>query len=97
MADESSIETYSLDEVAAMVLPSEMKNGPRWLAERLNRGDLSGYRVGRTWRMTHHDIEDLIERCRNSPPSRKAVQAEAIRTSSGLTPNSRRPRERRAL
>jgi hypothetical protein len=42
MAGESSIKTYSLDEVAAMVLPSEMKNGPRWLAERLNRGDLSG-------------------------------------------------------
>ena len=97
MADESSIKTYSLDEVAAMVLPSEMKNGPRWLAERLNRGDLSGYRVGRTWRMTHRDIEDLIDRFRNRPPSRKAVQAEGNRTSSGLTATPRRPREQRVL
>ena len=53
MADESSIKTYSLDEVAAMVLPSEMKNGPRWLAERLNRGDLSGYTCGHQPRASH--------------------------------------------
>jgi len=97
MAGESSIKTYSLDEVAAMVLPSEMKNGPRWLAERLNRGDLSGYRVGRTWRMTHRDVEDLIQLCRNRPASREAMQADGYRATSGLTPTSRRPRERRVL
>lgn len=97
MADESSIKTYSLDEVATMVLPSEMKNGTRWLAERLNRGDLSGYHVGRAWRMTHRDIEDLIDRYKNRPASRKAVQAAGNRASSGPTPTSRRRRERRVL
>jgi hypothetical protein len=39
--------TYALDEVAALTPPSEMKNSPRWLAERLNYGDLSGSHVGR--------------------------------------------------
>jgi hypothetical protein len=60
--DKLDIKTFSLEEVAAMVLPPDMTNGVRWLSHRLNRGELSGYRVGRTWRMTHADVEDLIER-----------------------------------
>jgi hypothetical protein len=96
MANESSTRTYSLDEVAAMVLPTGMKNGPRWLAERLRRGELSGYHVRRSWRMTHDDIEGLIERYWNSPPLRNALQTGGNATSSGLTAASRR-KGRRAL
>ena len=60
--DKLDIKTYSLAEVAEMVLPPDMTNGVRWLSHRLNRGELSGYRVGRSWRMTCADVEDLIER-----------------------------------
>jgi hypothetical protein len=63
--DKHDIKTYSLAEVAEMVLPPDMTNRVRWLSQRLNRGQLSGYRVGRTWRMTRADVEDLIERHRN--------------------------------
>jgi len=44
---ERGFEIATLDEVAAMVVPPEMKNGVRWLALRLTRGELSGCRVGR--------------------------------------------------
>jgi hypothetical protein len=46
--DKLDIKTYSLAEVAEMVLPPDMTNGVRWLSHRLNRGELSGYRVGRS-------------------------------------------------
>jgi hypothetical protein len=39
----------------------DLTRGVRWPSQRLNRGELSGYRVGRSWR-THGDVEDLIER-----------------------------------
>jgi hypothetical protein len=61
-----------------MVLPPDMTNGVRWLAHRLNRGELMGYRVGRTWRMTRGDVEDLIERHRNRPLSRVGMQARRV-------------------
>jgi hypothetical protein len=69
------IKTYSLAEVAEMGLPPDMTNGVRWPSHRLNRGELSGYRVGRTWRMTRADVEDLIERHRNRALRRGDVLA----------------------
>lgn len=69
------IKTYSLAEVAAMVLPPEWSDGPRWLARRLNRGQIRGYRVGRVWRMTEAHVEDLIERFTNAAP-RRAIRAD---------------------
>lgn len=78
------IRTYSLDEVAAMVLPPDLKCPRRWLAERLNQGEIQGYKVGRTWRMTHEDVEDLIAQRRNPP---RRVHHEL---GSSLTETSRR-------
>ena len=46
---------------------SDMTSGVRWLSNRLNRCELSGYRVGRTWRMTREDVADVVERHRNRP------------------------------
>lgn len=60
------IKTYSLEEVAAMVLPPELKSPVRWLSARLTNGTIAGYRIGRTWRMTREDVEDLITRHRNN-------------------------------
>jgi hypothetical protein len=62
----SYVRTYSLAEVAAMVLPPEWTGGVRWLARRLNRGEISGYKVGRVWRMTDDDVQAFIESGRNT-------------------------------
>ena len=86
--DALEINTYSLSDVAKMVLPPEMTDGVRWLSRRLNRGELSGYRVGRTWRMTREDVEDLIERHRKHPLPQVA-QEPRTDVVSGLTPTSR--------
>lgn len=51
--------TYSLAEVAAAYLPPEW-NGVLWLSRRLNRGEISGYRVGRIWRMTDDDVAAFV-------------------------------------
>jgi hypothetical protein len=87
--DALEIKTYSLYDVAKTVLPPEMTDGVRWLSRRLTRGKLSGYRVGRTWRMTRADVEDLIERHRKHPLPR-VVQESRTDVVSGLTPTSRR-------
>ena len=81
--------TYSLAEVAKMVLPPEMTEGVRWLSRRLNRGELSGYRVGRTWRMTLEDVQGLIEHHRERPLPRDAKE-QRTDSVSGLTQTSRR-------
>jgi excisionase family DNA binding protein len=91
MTDERlDIKTYSLTEVAEMVLPPDMTNGVRWLSNWLNRGELSGYRVGRTWRMTRADVEDLINRHRNRALPQVEVTARRPDFFGGLTPTSRR-------
>jgi hypothetical protein len=59
------MKTYSLHEVADMVLPQEWKDPVRWLKRRLQTGEIRGYRLSRAaWRMTEGDVEDLIERHR---------------------------------
>jgi hypothetical protein len=94
MADEElDIRTYSLPEVAKMILP-DMTSGVRWLSNRLNRGELSGYRVRRTWRMTREDVADVIERHRNRPLPRVDAQTSRSDLPSGLTPTSRRRPDR---
>jgi hypothetical protein len=93
--DDAEFKTYSLAEVAELILP-DMADGVRWFSRRLNNGELSGYRVGRTWRMTREDVTDLIERHRNrSKVSNDAKMSQS--KSCGLTPTSRRRRQRRAL
>jgi hypothetical protein len=63
---------------------------PLAIVSGLNRSELSGCRVGRTWRMTHADVEDLIERHRNHALPRVDVRASRPDFLDGLTPTSRR-------
>lgn len=60
------MKTYSLAEVAEIALPDDMKDPERWLRERLNRGELKGYRAGRKWRMREDHLEYLTESRNNS-------------------------------
>ncbi|MGZ8814732.1 MAG: helix-turn-helix domain-containing protein, partial [Mycobacterium sp.] len=90
MIDEApDIRTYSRRSRHVGTSP-EMKDGARWLSHRLNRGELSGYRVGRRWRMTRDDVDDLIERHRNRPRQPITTQVPQADSSSGLTTTSRR-------
>ncbi|BBZ09830.1 helix-turn-helix domain-containing protein [Mycobacterium branderi] len=79
------MKTYSLAEVAAMVLPPEWKDSERWLQRRLRRGLIGGYKVGHTWRMTQDDVDDLIAKHRNT-----TVRAERPSRQLSFTPTSRR-------
>lgn len=60
-----NIHTYSLSEVAAMVLPKHWKEPVRWLQRHLVNGEIAGYKVGHDWRMTADDVTDLVARHRN--------------------------------
>ncbi|SHS36999.1 XRE family transcriptional regulator [Mycobacteroides abscessus] len=83
-----SFRTYSLADVAAMVLPPDLKSPEKWLARHLLSGRLRGYKVGRTWRMTHEDVEYLIESCRKRPPPAAPPPEEPERYPGGLTRRS---------
>lgn len=61
------LKTYSLAEVTGMVLPPDLNDPEGWLARYLRAGKIGGYKVGRTWRMTHQDVEDLITSNRTRP------------------------------
>lgn len=83
--------THSLEEYAAALLGP----GPdgtsatveayklEWLAIRLRRGDLPGFKAGRRWRATDDDIAQAIEALRPK-------QIPSIPSMSGLTRTSRR-------
>ncbi|KKB97007.1 MerR family transcriptional regulator [Mycolicibacter arupensis] len=58
--------TYSLAEVAELVLPPEMKDPERWLRRHLNAGDIRGYKTGRIWRMTQAHLDWLLDHLSNS-------------------------------
>ncbi|BDB43327.1 hypothetical protein Mkiyose1665_18300 [Mycobacterium kiyosense] len=91
ISDAAAFRTYSLEQVAAMILPAELKDGRRWLADRLNRGEARGYKIGRTWRMTEAHVAELIERCSNTlrePEPAPTRPANSI--IDGLSPRARR-------
>ena len=52
---------HSLADVAAVYLSPEWKDSVRWLSRRLNSGEISGYKVGRVWRMTDADVAAFVE------------------------------------
>lgn len=71
-----------------MALPREWKNPELWLMRRLRRGEITGYKVGHSWRMTQADVDDLIGRHRNTPSETQSQPASTV--ADGLTPRARR-------
>ncbi|TDO18179.1 hypothetical protein EV580_1363 [Mycobacterium sp. BK086] len=89
--------SHSLEEVAAAHLPPEWTDSVRWLRRRLNSGELTGFKVGRSWRMTDEDVENLTRRWRNAEPTTPAevpaaplVDSEDLTFWEGLSEGSRR-------
>lgn len=82
--------TYSLVQYTALLCGADENGDPlpskvKWLAIRLRRGDLPGYKVGRNWRATQSDVEAAIEILRP-----KRVHIPAVPTMTGLTRTSAR-------
>jgi hypothetical protein len=92
------MKTFSLAEVADMVLLPEWTDSVRWLARRLNRGEISGYRVGHVWRMTEQQVEDMIDSystiatnpVRQPNPVYSPTTGAPLRVVDGLSQRSRR-------
>lgn len=87
--------TYSLGEVADVYLPPEWTDGVRWLARRLNAGEISGYKVGRVWRMTDADVDEFVAGRRKPTKSSADVAVSrpstaAVSILDGLSARSRR-------
>ncbi len=88
--------TYSLSEVADMVLPEEWVGGERWLVRKLARGEIRGYRLNhRVWRMTEQHITELITHFENVAGTavEAATQTPAVPATpitDGLSPRARR-------
>lgn len=78
-----------------MVLPPEWTDGVRWLARRLNRGQIRGYRVGRVWRMTEGDVTAMIDGYSNTvtrqdPPADSSIAGNLNTVADALSSRSRR-------
>jgi hypothetical protein len=86
------MKTFSLREVADMALPPEWCDSERWLARRLNRREIRGYRVGRIWRMTEDHVEDFIDRFTNDAQQLRPQEDQIPETPmvDGLSRRSRR-------
>ena len=87
------IKTYALEEVAAMIMPSDDDPAAtlRWLVNQIRTGRASAYKVRRQWRMTHEDVEDLIGRNRNPTPAKKQSGIEQPQGQSAASRNRRQP------
>ncbi len=88
-------QTLTLDEVADQYLPPHWTDGPRWLSRRLNRGELLGVKMGRTWMMTPANIEFMLTTLGNDdkivePESEpKDTEPTTISFADALSPRSR--------
>ena len=63
----------------------------RWLATELRAGRISGHKIGRQWRMSEADIQDIIKKSRVTPrpaPVIKAAVAERSRYPGRPVPRS---------
>jgi hypothetical protein len=84
-------ETYSLNQVAAEHLPPEWKDPERWLRVRLNRRELRGVRLGRTWRMRESDIAYMLARYSSTEvaPPQATSSSQPVSVLGGLSQRSR--------
>jgi len=81
---------YSLEKSAALICGADDNGDPLpgktvWVMLRLRRGEFTGYKAGRQWRMTQDDIDAAIESLRP-----KRVWVPEVPSMSGLTRTSAR-------
>lgn len=89
---------HTLDEVAAVNLPADLKDGRRWLATKVRAGDIAATKIGRTWYMTDGQIAAMFEGLANrrgvhTPPKTPEAPPETAPAASivdGLSERSRR-------
>lgn len=77
--------TYSLAEAATLICGRGTRAETEWTAVRLRRGEFSGYKAGRKWRMTQADVDAAIEALRP-----KTIHVPPVPAMKGLTRTSAR-------
>lgn len=82
--------TYSISQAAAIIFGADVSGNPlpgktKWLAIRLRRGDIPGFKAGRQWRMTQDDIDAAIAKLRPN-----VVHIPDVPSFAGMTRTSRR-------
>lgn len=94
-------QTWTLAQVVADYLPPDWTDGPRWLSRQLNKGQLKGVKMGRTWMMRQSDIDYMLDKFSNADkvvkrepwpelePEPKATEATGISFAEALSPRSR--------
>lgn len=90
-------ELHRLDEVAAMYL-SHLKDGPRWLSDKVRQRELKAVKLGRAWYMANDHVAHMLKRLSNEDEvDARAAQPEQQRELSpslsiveGLSDRSRR-------
>jgi hypothetical protein len=70
---------YDLNEAAIKLGKSE-----RWLADKLRLHQFPGRKVGRTWKLTPDDLDEIIQLCAVSPGAASHSNAEAPEPASGV-------------
>lgn len=81
---------YEIDEAAVQLGKSE-----RWLADKLRAGQFPGRKIGRTWKLTPDDLDEIIRLCAVAPepiPRSDAVNHAVPRTSPMTRTTARRMR-----
>lgn len=81
---------YELNEAAGKLGKSE-----RWLADQLRGGQFPGRKIGRTWKLTSDDLDQIIRLCAVAPETAlrtDAANREFSQTSSMTRTTARRMR-----
>lgn len=65
----TAVHTHSLEDAARQIVGAGPDGQPLpgavfWVQERLRRGEFTGYKAARRWRMTDADIQNAIESLR---------------------------------
>lgn len=82
--------THSLEQAAAIIVGDSTPTSVTWVARRLCRGDFTGYKAGRKWRMTDADIDAAIESLRPNRVEQIRAVPEYAPAFSSMTSRSRR-------
>ena len=91
--------TYSIEAAAAIIVGADASNQPvpgavEWVRRRLIRGEFTGFKAARRWRMTDSDITAAIESLR---PTRADTPVEVLPDAPMLTTMTARSRRRMAI
>ena len=82
--------SHSIEQAAEIICGDSGPAAVMWVSRRLCRGQFTGYKAGRKWRMTDADIEAAIESLRPNRVERIHAVPDNAPAFSSMTSRSRR-------